>query len=212
CTSAKTPPRPTHPDRGEKPTQPNRLGGFALGTGSRTGRRQVCRHESYHTITPSMRLVGKQPCRIRSNFVGLGDSRSPPLTEATSGSDSATYIIDIIRSGWNTSGSRYYPADVLERDIPQIYGPGTHMYIDHPSRSEQQDRPERSLVNLAAVFVDTPWPVREDDGTVRMRTTVRVFAPWRKMLAEMWPYIGVSINGYGEGKHGEREGHRGFIV
>lgn len=134
------------------------------------------------------------------------------LTEATSGSDSSTYIIDIIRSGWNTSGSRYYPADVLERDIPQIYGPGTHMYIDHPSRSEQQDRPERSLVNLAAVFVDTPWPVREDDGTVRMRTTVRVFAPWRKMLAEMWPYIGVSINGYGEGKHGEREGHRGFIV
>src|SRR5690606_17250284 len=82
CTSAKTPPRPTHPDRGEKPTQPNRLGGFALGTGSRTGRRQVCRHESYHTITPSMRLVGKQPCRIRSNFVGLGDSRSPPISDA----------------------------------------------------------------------------------------------------------------------------------
>src|SRR5690606_15208378 len=55
---------------------------FALGTGSRTGRSQVCRNESYHTITPSMRPVGKQPCRIRSNFVGLGDSRSPPISDA----------------------------------------------------------------------------------------------------------------------------------
>src|SRR5690606_40245300 len=66
----------------EKPAQPGWLGGFALGTGSRTGRRQVCRHEFYHTITPSMRPVGKQPCRIRSNFVGLGDSRSPPISDA----------------------------------------------------------------------------------------------------------------------------------
>lgn len=122
------------------------------------------------------------------------------------------YVIDVIRSGWNLSGSRYYAADVLERDVPRVYGAGTQMFVDHPSASEADDRPERSVTTLAAVFLEPPWPVKEDDGRVTMRTTARVFSPWQPLIAEAWPHIGVSINGHGRGDYGEAEGRTGLIM
>jgi hypothetical protein len=120
--------------------------------------------------------------------------------------------IDVIRSGWNTSGSRYYGAAMLERDVPKVYGRGTQMYIDHPSATEGDDRPERSLQTLAGVFVDDPWAVREADGTVVMRTTARVFGPWQPLIREAWDTIGVSINGNGRGDYGTAEGREGLII
>jgi hypothetical protein len=122
------------------------------------------------------------------------------------------YVIDVIRSGWNLSGSRYYAAEVLERDVPKVYGAGTQMFVDHPSASEADDRPERSVTTLAAVFLEAPWAVREDDGRVTMRTTARVFSPWQPLIAEAWPHIGVSINGHGRGDFGEAEGRTGLIM
>ncbi len=120
--------------------------------------------------------------------------------------------INIIRSGWNSSGSRYYPAEVLERDIGAVYPKGTQVFIDHPRLSEQDDIPERSLTLLAGTFEDDPWPVREADGTLVMRTTVRVFSPWQPLIREAWQTIGVSINGGGTGEHGTREGRDGTII
>jgi hypothetical protein len=119
--------------------------------------------------------------------------------------------VDIIRSGWNKSGSRYYPAEVLERDIPVIYPAGCHMYIDHPSHTEAEDRPERSLTGLAAVFDTTPYAVREGDQTV-MRVTARVYSRWREFLTEAAGDIGVSINGSGDGSITDREGRTGLVL
>lgn len=144
-----------------------------------------------------------------------------PLHEAVGGritegpKDTATgrlITIDIIRSGWNASGSRYYGADMLEHDVPLVYPKGTQMYIDHPSATEGDDRPERSLQTLAGVFVDTPWAVREADGRVIMRTTARVFGPWQPLIREAWETIGVSINGNGRGDYGTMEGRDGLII
>lgn len=119
--------------------------------------------------------------------------------------------IDIIRSGWNKAGTRYYPADVLERDIPVVYPAGSHMYIDHPRLSEQEDIPERSLTSLAAVFDTTPYAVREGDQTV-MRVSARVYSRWRDFLTEAASDIGVSINGNGDGSIMEREGRTGLVL
>lgn len=135
------------------------------------------------------------------------------ITEAPKDTASGRLVtIDIIRSGWNASGSRYYPVDVLERDVPKIYGKSTQMYIDHPSATEGDDRPERSLQTLAGVFVDEPWAVRENDGSVTMRTTARVFGPWQPLIREAWDTIGVSINGNGRGDYGTAEGRQGLII
>lgn len=127
------------------------------------------------------------------------------------GKNPATITVDIIRSGWNKNGTRYYPADVLERDIPLVYPKGTHQYINHPSVTEQDDRPERSLYDLAAVFIETPYAVREGDRTV-MRVAARVYSRHRQFLEEAQSDIGVSINGNGDGEYGEREGRSGVVL
>lgn len=149
----------------------------------------------------------------RRGALPLREAVGGRITEAPKDTASGRLItIDIIRSGWNTSGSRHYGADVLERDVPTVYPKGTQMYIDHPSTTEGDDRPERSLQTLAGVFVDTPWAIREDDGTVVMRTTARVFAPWQPLIREAWDTIGVSINGNGRGDYGTAEGREGLVI
>jgi len=127
------------------------------------------------------------------------------------GKSPATVTIDIIRSGWNSSGTRYYPADVLERDVPTVYPAGTQMFINHPGMVEAEDRPERSLYDLAAVFTGTPYAVQEGDRTV-MRVEARVYSRHRDFLAEAQNDIGVSINGNGDGEYGTREGRSGLIL
>lgn len=130
------------------------------------------------------------------------NSATATLTEATG----ALIDVELITPGWGSSG--YYSAEVLEsagRD--KVFAAGTHMYIDHPSASENHDRPERSLRDLAAVLAeDATW-----NGTA-LRGKARVFAPYQPLVAEMKDDIGVSIRAGGEVEMGEAEGRRGRIV
>lgn len=149
----------------------------------------------------------------RRGALPLHESVGGGITEAPKDTASGRLItIDVIRSGWNTSGSRYYGPAMLERDVPKVYGRGTQMYIDHPSASDGDDRPERSLQTLAGVFTDTPWAVKEADGSVVMRTTARVFGPWQPLIREAWDTVGVSINGNGRGDYGTAEGREGLVI
>lgn len=68
-----------------------------------------------------------------------------PLSEKAVKAD-GTATIKIIAPGQGSSG--YYPADVLKRDA-KVFAEGTHVYLDHPSVSEESDRPERSVKDLA---------------------------------------------------------------
>jgi hypothetical protein len=69
-----------------------------------------------------------------------------PLVEASKRKD-GTVPLKIIDAGWGSSG--YYSADVLKRDGPKVFTSGLHMYLDHPSVTEEADRPERSVKDLA---------------------------------------------------------------
>jgi hypothetical protein len=117
--------------------------------------------------------------------------------------------MQIISAGWNRAGTRYYPADVLVRDVPTVLGKGTHVHLDHPSISEAVERPERSLQTLAAVIDETPYT---PDGGKTMRAKVKVFSAYAPFIREAWENIGVSINADGEGVYGAREGRKGLIV
>jgi hypothetical protein len=114
--------------------------------------------------------------------------------------------VQLITPGWGSSG--YYSAKVLESAGTNVVFPaGTHMYFDHPSASEDRDRPERSLRDLAGVLTtDATW-----DGTALV-AEARVFAPYQQLVAEMKDVIGVSIRASGDVEVGEAEGRRGRIV
>lgn len=114
--------------------------------------------------------------------------------------------VQIISPGWGSSG--YYSQDVLEaaaRD--RIFPAGTHMYVNHPTATENYERPERDLNTLAAVLSeDARW-----DGGKLVAEAV-VFSNWREPLSEMAEAIGVSIRAAAEIEEGEADGRTGRII
>jgi len=134
-----------------------------------------------------------------------------PLVEATVRRD-GTVPIKLIEDGWNASGQRYYPRDVLIRDGATAFPAGTHMYWDHPTASEESERPERSLRDLAGNLVsDARW---DDDGPEGpgLYADAQVFEGYRGVVDELAPHIGVSIRATGQAHHGSRDGRDGQII
>lgn len=124
--------------------------------------------------------------------------------------DDGTMTIKVINQGWGSSG--YYAKAVLERDGPKVFPSGTKMYADHPSQTEEADRPERSIKDLAAVFT-TPagWREAGPDGP-GLYAEARAVDGWKKPIGDMAADIGVSIRALGRARMGEAEGRRGPIV
>jgi hypothetical protein len=140
---------------------------------------------------------------------------SPPGTSAVTRSGGQRYRMRIIaiegrgteQGIWGSSG--YYPASVLERDVPRIFGPtgSGKVFIDHPGIAESEDRPERSVRDLAARITSTP--VREADG---MYADIEVYEHMAPVIEALWPDIGVSIRAAGLVEAGVAQGRQGAIV
>jgi len=132
-----------------------------------------------------------------------------PLVEAAASAD-GTRAVKIIKPGWGSSG--HYPPEVLQRDGPKVLTAGTRMFWDHPTTSEEAQRPERSLRDLAAVLVeDAKWDSAHESGP-GLYSRAKVFAPYGESVQELAPYIGVSIRGIGKGSHGTADGREGRII
>jgi len=121
--------------------------------------------------------------------------------------------VQIITPGWGSSG--YYSPQVLEAAArSQVFRKGTKMFLDHPTPMENDERPNRSVKDLAAVLAeDARW-----DGTA-LRAPVRTFGQWRDVVAEMVEagdsevdVIGVSIRADAQVSEGEAEGRSGYII
>ncbi len=120
-----------------------------------------------------------------------------------------TARVRIIAPGWGSSG--YYPESMLQRDAGKVYAAATHQYIDHPTRTEEKERPERSLKDLAAVI--TGNVKYESDAPIPgVYADIQVFKQYRDFLNEKAPYIGVSHRAIGKGVTGTAEGRTGKII
>jgi vacuolar-type H+-ATPase subunit D/Vma8 len=113
--------------------------------------------------------------------------------------------IVIIEAGWGSSG--YYSEGVLGRDIPRIYPPGTHMYLDHPTVTEEYERPERSVKDLVAVTLETPRM-----AGIAAVTVCEIFEHWVPVIDALAEHIGVSIRALGVAEEGDAGGKHGEIV
>lgn len=132
-----------------------------------------------------------------------------PLEEAVK-SDGTMPLIKLIKPGWGSSG--YYSADVLKRDGPQVFGPGVKMYWDHPTETEESERPERSLRDLAAELVSGAEYQADGPRGPGLYARAKVFGPYREAINELGPHIGVSIRAMGRARHGEADGRQGPII
>ncbi|WP_460871862.1 hypothetical protein, partial [Nocardioides pakistanensis] len=133
------------------------------------------------------------------------------LTEAATSSDTSSGVLEVefITPGWGSSG--YYSRQVLEAAAP-LFTPGLQMFMDHPSASENTDRPERSVRDIGAILLEAG---HVDKSTGGIRGKVKVVAPYRELLTDedFVTNIGVSIRGSATDiTVGEAEGRTGPII
>ena len=118
----------------------------------------------------------------------------PKLHESTSavGTESlgeGKYRIRIIVPGQGSSG--IYTAENLAESA-HLFKAGTEMFIDHPTESEEWERPERSIRDYAGVFLEDAT-VGEDGA---LYTVCKVFSGVNDIIRDKWEHIGVSINAW----------------
>lgn len=116
--------------------------------------------------------------------------------------------VQFISPGWGSSG--YYAPEVLEQAVTdRVIPAGTHMYADHPTDTEEYERPVRSIKDLMAVTVEDA--TLSADGA--LVGEVQVVPQWRDLVETVKDAIGVSIRGSATDiVEGEAEGRKGGII
>lgn len=164
-------------------------------------KQEVENAERYNAIKEAKDLLGNLKLnRMQSGII--------PLAEKTVRADS-TIPIKIIEPCWGTSG--YYSKELLQKYAGQ-YKAGTQMFWDHPTPTEEAEKPERSLKNLASVLIsEGRW---QDDGIAGpgVYSDAKVFEPFKSRLEEIAEHIGLSHVAAGKARYGEAEGKKGMIV
>ncbi len=132
-----------------------------------------------------------------------------PLLEKSVRQD-GTIPIKIIEPGWGSSG--YYPAEILKRDGPRVFAKGVKLFWNHPTLTEDVERPERDLTDLAAELVNAARWVPDHPSGAGLYGDAKVFTPYQEAVDELAPHIGVSIRAKGRVVQGQAEGKSGPIV
>ena len=132
-----------------------------------------------------------------------------PLVEKAVRKD-GTVPIKVIAPGWGSSG--FYKPETLQRDGPKVFTKGLQMFVDHPTATEEAERPERSVNGLGAVLEsDARWDPNGPTGP-GLYADAKPFSPFKERLDELAPHIGVSIRAVGKAVDGEVEGRKGKII
>lgn len=113
--------------------------------------------------------------------------------------------IKVIQSGWGSSG--YYGSEMLKEYGPSVFAAGTKVFMNHPSASEDNDRPERDVHQLAGKLISDA--VFMEDG---LFAEVEFYSHYAPIIKEMAGDVGLSIHALGEAKIGEAEGREGPII
>ncbi len=129
---------------------------------------------------------------------------------AAQAAETGRMLVEFITPGWGSSG--YYSQEVLEQaEADRVIPAGTQMFADHPTDTEDLERPIRSIRDLMAVTVEDAH-LGDEGGLVG---EVEVVPQWRPFLQQdsVRESIGVSIRGSATDiVPGEAEGRRGGII
>jgi hypothetical protein len=119
---------------------------------------------------------------------------SAPLVQAAAeGAIGRKFRARLIESEVNGS-SGFYSREVLESAAHRaVFHTGLPMFIDHPGVQEREDRPERSIRDLAGVLASDA--VLEADG---LYADVMLYSHVAPVINEMKDHIGLSIRAAGQ--------------
>lgn len=105
---------------------------------------------------------GNEHYDLEENF-GFGES----IYEAETPQGPKTFAT-LIKAGPNKSSTRLYTPEFLQTCISEGRFTNSLMFLNHPRRSEMQDRPERDLGQVAAVTGEAYW----DDNTQSVKAPI----------------------------------------
>lgn len=113
----------------------------------------------------------------------------------------ADYEIKLIAPG--AGSSAFYPAEVLRRDGPKVFKPGTHVYLNHATAAEEAARPEGDVRNLAGVLTTTAEYHEAHAKGPGLYGRMKVFADHAQMVEDKAPHVGMSIRASGIAEAGK---------
>lgn len=130
-----------------------------------------------------------------------------PLKEAKYDVDSGEVEVVLIEAGTNPKKKRHYPESTIQEAAPMFSG--LKMYLNHPTKTEEKELPERDITKWASTIVES----RYENG--KAMATVAVHDKWlRERLADpvARQHIGLSINTGGRISKGKVNGQEMEIV
>ena len=130
-----------------------------------------------------------------------------PLKEAKYDPNSGEVEVVLIEAGTNPKKKRHYPDATIKEAAPMFSG--LKMYLNHPTKTEEKELPERDITKWASTIVES----RYDNG--KAMATVAVHDKWlRERLADpvARQHIGLSINTGGRVSKGKVNGQDMEIV
>jgi hypothetical protein len=113
----------------------------------------------------------------------------------------ADYEIKLIAPGEGSSA--FYPAEVLKRDGPKVFTPGTHVYLNHPTAAEEAARPEGDVKNLAGVLTSAASYNESHAKGPGLYARMKVFQDHAQTVEEKAPHVGMSIRASGVAESGK---------
>lgn len=116
----------------------------------------------------------------------------------------ADYEIKLIAPGKGSSA--FYPAEVLKRDGPKVFGAGTHVYLNHPTSAEEAARPEGDVRNLAGVLTTSAAYHESHAKGPGLYARMKVFADHAQTVEEKAAHVGMSIRASGVAESGKQKG------
>jgi len=103
--------------------------------------------------------------------------------ESKNSSNVSNIPVKLIAPGWGSFA--YYTKDVLkEAATNKVFAKGTHMYWNHATSTEEPERPEGDLNNLAAVLTtDAKW---DDNGAKGpgLYASAKIFSDYSQQVTE----------------------------
>lgn len=118
--------------------------------------------------------------------------------------------IKIIQPGWGSSG--YYPKEVLERDGSKVFTKGVKMFWNHQTVSEEMERPEGDLNDLAGEFISNARYEENGVAGEGLYADAKIFEQYKDIVKDLAPHIGVSIRATGIAEDGEVNGEKGLVI
>lgn len=111
---------------------------------------------------------------------------------------------------WGTSA--YYPAAVLERDAEDVFVPGTKMYENHFTESEEWERPEGDVAKLVGKLISHGVYEADNPEGPGVYADVEFYDSYVPRINEIGGDVGLSVRGNGTSEEGEVAGRYGKIV